>query len=152
MSQAASAGLFIYAKDLERVAAFYQRLLGMQAIHSSKELVVLNAAALQLVIHAVPEAIAASIAIADPPSRRENTALKFFFTVPSIAQLAELATALGGEILPEQWRGPASLPVMPLTRKAISSSCANALPRERSSGASERRGFGRAEAQRCRVL
>ncbi|MCW1979922.1 catechol-2,3-dioxygenase [Xanthomonas arboricola] len=36
MSQAASAGLFIYAKDLERVAAFYQRLLGMQAIHSSK--------------------------------------------------------------------------------------------------------------------
>ncbi|MEA9573144.1 VOC family protein, partial [Xanthomonas campestris] len=99
MSQAASAGLFIYAKDLERVAAFYQRLLGMQAIHSSKELVVLNAAALQLVIHAVPEAIAASIAIADPPSRRENTALKFFFTVPSIAQLAELAAALGGEIL-----------------------------------------------------
>ncbi|WHO88756.1 VOC family protein [Xanthomonas campestris] len=99
MSQAASSGLFIYAKDLERVAAFYQRVLGMQAIHSSKELVVLNAAALQLVIHAVPEAIAASITIADPPNRRENTALKFFFTVPSIAQLVELAAALGGEIL-----------------------------------------------------
>ncbi|WP_407469056.1 VOC family protein [Xanthomonas campestris pv. raphani] len=152
MSQAASAGLFIYAKDLERVAAFYQRLLGMQAIHSSKELVVLNAAALQLVIHAIPEEIAASITIADPPSRPENTALKFFFTVPSITQLAGLAAALGGEILPEQWRGPASLPVMPLTRKAMSPSCANALPRERSSGASERRSFGRAEAQCCRVL
>lgn len=106
MSQAASSGLFIYAKDLERVAAFYQRVLGMQAIHSSKELVVLNAAALQLVIHAVPEAIATSITIADPPNRRENTALKFFFTVPSIAQLVELAAALGGEILPAQWRGP----------------------------------------------
>ncbi|MEA9913325.1 hypothetical protein VDG39_11460 [Xanthomonas campestris pv. raphani] len=56
----------------------------------------------------MPEAIAASIAIAiaDPPNRRENTALKFFFTVPSIAQLVELAAALGGEILPAQWRGP----------------------------------------------
>ncbi|MEA9560336.1 hypothetical protein [Xanthomonas campestris] len=53
----------------------------------------------------MPEAIAASIAIADPPSRRENTALKFFFTVPVITQLAELAAALGGEILPAQWRG-----------------------------------------------
>lgn len=106
MTGPARDGLFVYAKDLARLAAFYESLLGMSRTHTSPELVVLDSTSIQLLIHAIPPAIAAGISIATPPARRENTALKFFFTVPSIARARASAGALGGEVLAEQWEGP----------------------------------------------
>jgi hypothetical protein len=52
----------------------------------------------QLVILAVPRHIAASIEIADPPSRREQAPVKLVFFVPSISALRETAAHLGGAL------------------------------------------------------
>ena len=106
MSGFAQAGLFIYAKDLPRLAGFYESLLGMSRAHSASDLVVLRSPDIQLTLHAIPATISASISISIPPQKREDAALKFFFTVPSIAEAAAKAPALGGEVLPEQWQGP----------------------------------------------
>ena len=106
MSGPARAGLFIYAKDLSRLADFYESLLGMSRVHSAPDLVVLRSPDIQLTLHAIPATIAASISISSPPEKREDAALKFFFTVPSITEAVAKAPALGGEVLPEQWQGP----------------------------------------------
>lgn len=106
MSGPARAGLFIYAKDLERLAHFYQSLLGMARAHATPDLVVLCSPDLQITVNAMPAHIAAQVEISSPPERRDSAAYKFFFTVPSLVQAAETAATLGGEVLPEQWRGP----------------------------------------------
>jgi predicted enzyme related to lactoylglutathione lyase len=106
MPASGKAGLFLYAKDLPRLAAFYETLLGMTRVHASAELVVLRSPDIELVVHVIPAAIAATITIASPPRRRESTALKFFFTVPSIETTRAAAPSLGGEVLTEQWKGP----------------------------------------------
>lgn len=101
----AQAGLFIYAKDVERLAAFYQTLLGMQRLHATAELVVLQSPDMQLLLHAMPAQYAAAVTIESPPRRREDTALKFFFTVAELAAARDVAASLGGDVLPEQWPG-----------------------------------------------
>jgi predicted enzyme related to lactoylglutathione lyase len=106
MSGPARAGLFVYAKDLSRLAEFYESLLGMTRRHSSAEIVVLHSPDIQIVVHAIPGSIAESIVIGEPPARREGSAYKFFFTVPSLAAAAATAASLGGEVLPEEWQGP----------------------------------------------
>jgi predicted enzyme related to lactoylglutathione lyase len=105
MSGPAAAGLFIYAKDLSRLADFYESILGLARVHVTPEIVVLRAPGIELVVHAIPASIAASITISDPPQHREDAALKFFFTVPSLAQARLAAAALSGEVLREQWSG-----------------------------------------------
>jgi predicted enzyme related to lactoylglutathione lyase len=106
MSGPARDGVFVYAKDPQRLAAFYASLLGLRRVHGDAELAVLDGTSIQLIVHAIPPAIAASIRITSPPKRREDTALKLFFTVPSLADARERAAALGGEVLAEVWNGP----------------------------------------------
>lgn len=102
----ARAGVFVYAKGVQKVAGFYEAILGMSRLRESEELVILDSADLQLTVHAIPPMIAASIVISDPPARRESSAYKFFFTVPDLAEATRTAAALGGEVLPEEWQGP----------------------------------------------
>jgi catechol 2,3-dioxygenase-like lactoylglutathione lyase family enzyme len=102
----ARAGALIYAKDLERLASFYERLLPMARLHTSDELVVLESPDIQLLVHAIPPHIASTVHIESPPRRREQTAIKLFFTVSSIAAARTTASALGGEVYTEQWQGP----------------------------------------------
>ena len=106
MPDPARAGLLVYAKELERLAAFYEALLLMSRIHGSAELIILQSPDIQLVVHAIPADIASTIDIEFPPVRREQTALKFFFTVGSIAIARATAAKLGGEVFLEQWDGP----------------------------------------------
>lgn len=106
MSGPARAGLFIYAKDVERLAHFYRSLLDMARVHATPELVILRSPDLQITIHPLPAALASRVEISVPPVPRDTAAYKFFHTVPSLARAAEVAAALGGEVLPEQWRGP----------------------------------------------
>ncbi|HEU4613995.1 MAG TPA: hypothetical protein VFS15_18000, partial [Kofleriaceae bacterium] len=54
----------------------------------------------------IPAAIAERIVITSPPERREDTALKFFFTVPSIEAARATAVSLGGAVFDERWNGP----------------------------------------------
>lgn len=102
----ARAGLFVYAKDAERVATFYAAVAGMVRLHETDELIVLESADIQLLVHRIPAAIAARIVIASPPERRENSALKFFFTLASIEAARATATRLGGDVFDERWSGP----------------------------------------------
>lgn len=101
-------GVFIYTLDAERLAGFYEAVLGLGRVHTSEQLIVLGLpdADLQLVIHPIPPPIAATIIITSPPERREDTALKFFFTVPSLAAAQRIAAGLGGAVDDPQWTGP----------------------------------------------
>ena len=106
MAGPARAGLFIYAFDMQRLAGFYEAVAGMRRLHASTELVVLQSADLQLLVHQTPPQYARDIVITTPPQRREDTALKFFFTVPSLDNARVLAMSLGGEVFNENWAGP----------------------------------------------
>ena len=103
MSGPADSGLFIYAKDIVRIAAFYESILGMTRRHVNSDLVVLQGNGLQLVVHALAPEIA--VAVSDPPAPRDNAALKFFFTVPNLASAREVAPTLGGMVLPQEYSG-----------------------------------------------
>ena len=102
----ARAGLFIYANDPERMSTFYESVAGMVRLHQADELTVLESSDIQLLIHRIPPSIAAGIAIKSPPDKREDTALKFFFTVPSLAGARQKTAQLGGEVFNENWNGP----------------------------------------------
>lgn len=105
MTGPARAGLFIYARELGRVAGFYESLLGMSRLHASAELVVLQSQDVQLVIHQVPDAVAAGIVIESPPRPRGECALKFFFSVSSIDAVRGIAADLGGQVLDTVYPG-----------------------------------------------
>lgn len=102
----ACAGLFIYALDPERVADFYCAVAGMARLHATPELIVLESADIQLLVHRIPPPFAEGIVITSPPQRREDTALKFFFSVPSLDAARLAARGLGGEVFAENWQGP----------------------------------------------
>lgn len=102
----AAAGVLIYAKDFQALARFYEQVLDMQRLHEDEHIIVLESAALQLLIHALPAEIAARVQVGKPPQRRADVALKFFVTVPAIAEAASVAQALGGQVFDERWQGP----------------------------------------------
>jgi predicted enzyme related to lactoylglutathione lyase len=106
MSGPARAGVFVFAKDPERVSQFYASLAGMSKLHETDEITVLESPDIQLLVHKIPDQTAKDIAISSPPERRENTALKFFFTVPSLDNARATASSLGGEVFSENWHGP----------------------------------------------
>ena len=102
MSSPINAGAVIYAKDTSRVAAFYARVMGFRIAHSDAEHAALEYGGFQLIIHAIPPEIAASIAIANPPARREDSAVKLIFSVASINHARALAAEAGGELNPPE--------------------------------------------------
>lgn len=106
MSGPARAGLFVFAKDSERVSKFYESVVGMSRLHETDELTVLQSPDIQLLVHKIPGQIAKDIEISSPPEKREKTALKFFFTVPSLVKARSNASNLGGEVFNENWNGP----------------------------------------------
>lgn len=106
MSAPARAGIFLYAKDMGRLAGFYQSVLGLAAAHRTEQMIVLRSPDLQLIVHAMPPQAAAQAVITDPPQLRDRAAIKFFCTVPSLAIAQASARAMGGDVLAEQWHGP----------------------------------------------
>lgn len=103
MTGSARAGVLIYANDLPRLARFYCDVLGLRPTHVDADHHVLESAEVEIVLHAVPAVIADSIAITVPPVLREETAIKPFFTVPSLAAAREAAQHLGGAVYEEEW-------------------------------------------------
>jgi predicted enzyme related to lactoylglutathione lyase len=102
----ARAGALVYAKDLPRLSTFYQRLLAMTPSVADAEHHVLESSDFQLVVHAIPPHIASTFTIASPPEPREDTAIKLFFSVDSLAAAAATAAALGGALFERGWSGP----------------------------------------------
>jgi predicted enzyme related to lactoylglutathione lyase len=97
-----TAGAVLYAKSVERVSRFYVETCCLKATHSEDDHVVLESSAFQLVILAIPAAIAASISIATPPIRRENTPIKLVFPVENIDAIRKIIGSLGGELNPPE--------------------------------------------------
>ncbi|UXI70176.1 VOC family protein [Tahibacter amnicola] len=102
----ANAGLFIYAKDLDHLGGFYETVCSMAVLHRSDDLIVLESPDIQLLVHAIPASIAAGITITAPPQWREETPLKFFFTVPDLSKTTAIIAGLGGEVATQRWSGP----------------------------------------------
>lgn len=100
MSDLSRSGAVIFAKQLAPMALFYEKLLGMRVVGADSEHVVLESDALQLVVHAIPKHIADTFTIASPPEVREETPIKLFFPVASLAAARTAAPALGGRLWP----------------------------------------------------
>lgn len=103
---AIDAGAVIYARDLARLAAFYAAVAGLDEGGCEHDHVVLQRGRFELVIVAVPEAIADSIRISEPPQRRENVAIKPVFFVESLDTARRIVSEWGGAMNPSdrQWR------------------------------------------------
>ena len=91
-------GAVVYARDLSRVSAFYAGVPGFAVNHSEGDHVVLESPALQLVIVAIPEHIAATIDVAEPPFRRTETPIKLVLAVASIQEMRAMAESRGGQL------------------------------------------------------
>jgi predicted enzyme related to lactoylglutathione lyase len=102
MPQSATVGAVLYAKSVERVSPFYVECCGLKVAHAEDDHVVLESPMFQLVILAIPDAIAASISIAMPPARRENTPIKLVFQVDSIDAIRRVIASVGGELDPPE--------------------------------------------------
>ena len=102
----ARAGVFVYAKDPERLGEFYVQVLGLVKVHQTPEMLVLRSPDLQLIVHAMPAEISAGLRIESPPRLRDDAAIKFFCTVGSLVEAETRAALRGGGVLPDQWEGP----------------------------------------------
>lgn len=74
MSAPTRAGIFIYAKEPDRLSGFYQTVLGMTAAHRTDQMIVLRSPDLQLIVHAMPPQVASQVAITTPPQLRDSAA------------------------------------------------------------------------------
>jgi predicted enzyme related to lactoylglutathione lyase len=105
MSSKPMTGAVVFAKNIARVAKFYEEMMSMSVVHADGDHVVLESACVQLVVHGIPKRIADTIEIADPPEIREQTPIKLFFPVPSLAEARTKAPPLGGKVGPrsKEW-------------------------------------------------
>ena len=101
MPNSPKSGAVLFAKDLPRMAKFYEQLLSMTIIIAEVDHIVLESDVFQLVLHAIPKQIAKSITITSPPTRRTDVPVKLIFPVPSIADARPKALALGGKLNPK---------------------------------------------------
>jgi len=93
-------GAVLFAKDIARVAKFYAGVVPMTVALEGPDLIVLESAQSQLVVHPIPAKIAESIEITDPPALRTDVAVKLIFPVASLAEARAVAPALGGALNP----------------------------------------------------
>lgn len=100
-------GAVIFAKQLERLATFYQALLALPVTHTEADHVILESDGFELVIHAIPAHIADNITITEPPEVREGTAVKLVFPVASLVAARLAAAGFGGALNPmeREWTG-----------------------------------------------
>jgi catechol 2,3-dioxygenase-like lactoylglutathione lyase family enzyme len=105
VSDESRVGAVIYAKDMDRVAAFYSAVLGLQPADRDEKHVVLESRGFQLVILRIPRKIASTIEVAVPPVRRSDAAIKPVFFVPSIVAARTSAASCGGALNPadKEW-------------------------------------------------
>ena len=99
-------GAVIFAKNVDKIAEFYRELFALsEKIHDAGK-VVLESDHFSVVVHGIPEEISEKIAISVPPELRENTSIKLYLPVISIAEARQKASKFGGGIKPEnkEWQ------------------------------------------------
>jgi len=89
----------VYAKDLDRMVAFYTALgLTVDEFARGDYAVLIGGAELELSVIQIPERIASQIRLSEPPQAREDTPIKLVFFVPSIDETLAAASLLGGRV------------------------------------------------------
>jgi predicted enzyme related to lactoylglutathione lyase len=108
MTPAPRPGAVLFAKDVPRVAAFYEGVAGLVVIRVESDHRVLAGEGLELVVHALPAAIAAAVHVDSPPQPRDEAALKLSLPVASLAAARSKAERLGGAVgsRDAEWQGP----------------------------------------------
>jgi predicted enzyme related to lactoylglutathione lyase len=99
---------FVFASDLDRLAAFYAGVFGMRRESSSDPgFVMMRAGAgADVAIHRLPPAIAEQVRVEDPPQWREETAYKICFETDDLpAQPAVILAHRGQAKEPWSWEG-----------------------------------------------
>ncbi len=91
-------GAVLFATNLSRLARFYEGVAGLSVVHADVDIIVLDSAHQQLVLHGIPPHIAETIVIDSPPRLRTDTAVKLIFAVASIAEARAAAAVLGGGV------------------------------------------------------
>ena len=91
----------IFARDIDTLARFYRETAEMTEVHRDSDHVVLNEDGFQVVVHAIPKQIAATIEITSPPEVREETPIKICLPVSNIERARAKAAELGGNIGPK---------------------------------------------------
>jgi predicted enzyme related to lactoylglutathione lyase len=91
----------IFAKDIDALARFYRDTAEMTEVHRDHDHVVLDEEGFQIVVHGIPEHIAATIEITCPPELRQETPIKICLPVSSIDDARTKAAELGGRIGPK---------------------------------------------------
>jgi predicted enzyme related to lactoylglutathione lyase len=96
-----TAAAVIYVRDLRVMRTFYETCFRMSVLETGgDEFCVLASEDWDLSLVAVPEVIAATWMITDPPERREETPIKLAFEVASIEELRPVVTGTGGRADP----------------------------------------------------
>jgi hypothetical protein len=106
--ETSSARAVLFVKDLERVAAFYVGALAMTRAPGDEYHAILDCDGFELIIHRIPQQIAETIVITQPPVRRVLSAIRLDFPVSSIDVSRRLARSLGGDVddRPPPWADP----------------------------------------------
>lgn len=99
----------VYAQDLDRVAAFYEHVLGLDRVEQAATFVLLGGAGLDLSVVRIPEHLVADGPIGVPARPREDTPIKASFRVASIEACRVLVERFGGSLQAGEaawtWRG-----------------------------------------------
>jgi predicted enzyme related to lactoylglutathione lyase len=90
--------LVIFARDVPRLAAFYEGVLSLNPTEDSWGGIRLLDVNEEILIHPIPKAIAKTIDIQTPPRARENTAIKPVFNVASLSACLEEVQRRGGVV------------------------------------------------------
>ena len=109
MANLVKSGAVIFAKDIERVARFYEGVIPMEIMARKDGVIRLENDMVQLVIHSLSPDVARQIEIATPPVQRMQAAVKLVFAIDSLKRVRGVAGELGGGIKPAsaafKWAG-----------------------------------------------
>ena len=100
MSDDLRTGAVLFARSLDRVAAFYSIVLGLREANRDDDHILLESPGFQLVVHRIIGGGSAAGEITVPPARRGTAAFKPVFFVPSLSRLRAIAEGHGGMLEP----------------------------------------------------
>ena len=96
MTASLRTGAVLFVQDLARVAVYYEKVAGLRKMHTAADHIVLKAGSYELVVHAIPEALAGATFIESPLSIREDCTVKLVFFIDSISSARKLTARWGG--------------------------------------------------------
>lgn len=95
------ARVILFAKNMDVMLRFYEDVLGLRRLVAptdADDFVSLDAGAIQLSLHRIPQRYAKNIEIADPPLAREGNPVKLAFRVDDVDKFREALNSRGARM------------------------------------------------------